>query len=62
MELRSVPEERRRRLASTKRGDGGESLLLGGLKEVKQRRFTDVWGWGEMQGQDADTVARLRDG
>ena len=57
-----INPERGRWLASAKRGDGEESLLLGGLKEAKQRRLTDGWGWGEMQGQDADTVARLRDG
>lgn len=32
------------------------------MKEARQRRLTDGWGWGDMQGQDADTAARERDG
>lgn len=53
--------ERKAAWASAKRGDGEESLLLGGVKEAKQRRLTDGWGRGAMQRQDADMVARQRD-
>lgn len=53
--------ERKAAWASAKRGDGEEPLLLGCVKEVKQRRLTDGWDRGAMQHQDADTVARQGD-